>query len=481
MNLGNGNFEKVLQKEEITGDSMSSCAAWGDYNNDGFLDLFVGMGSEDERDVKLLNQKLYIDNGNETFTLIPITISESIIIETKSCEWSDINNDGYSDLIVASDDKPMGIHNTILSNKGDGSFNLFQIGGSDITYSTSIGDYNNDEYPDIFFANYYWISPPATYPRQNQLYVNNKSGEFVQIQDSPIATDKEYSVGSSWGDFDNDGDLDLFVVNGGDYSAVSSLYQNNGDGTFKKLISTQELGEIVAVTGKYNSCAWGDFDNDGDIDLYITSREGKNILFKNNADKLTNNKWINIKCIGSQTNKSAIGVKVRVKANISGKPVWQMREISSQTGRSSQNALNASFGLGDASIIDTIEIDWIKGYKEYLTNVSTNQFLEIKEKANNSDATDSTKYILEKYQLSQNYPNPFNSGTVITYQIPEESFVTIKVYNCLGGLVTELVNEEKAAGIYHINFNPTKLASGVYYYRMQSGSYTETKKFMLLK
>ena len=496
MNLGNGNFKKVLQDEEITGDTTSSCAAWGDYNNDGFLDLFVGMGVDSYSAYihinilnHKLNHKLYINTGNGSFTSFPVTIKDiDSYYDLKSCQWSDLNNDGFSDLVVASGNWPLGSENAIILNERDSSFISSQIGGSKITYSTSIGDYNNDGYPDIFFANYYWTSPEGqrSFPENNQLYLNNKSGEFSQIQDSPIATDEEYSVGSSWGDFDNDGDLDLFVVNGGDYvilnegnySSVSSLYQNNGDGTFTKLTSAQEMGEIVAITGLNNSCCWGDFDNDGDIDLYITNREGKNILLKNIADKMTNNNWINIKCIGSQTNKSAIGTKIRVKANISGKPVWQMREISSQTGRASQNALNASFGLGDASIIDTIEVDWIKGNKKYYTNVNTNQFLEIKE---NSDTIDSTKYIPKKFLLSQNYPNPFNSGTVITYQVPTQSFVNIRVYNCLGEQVAEIVNEEKPMGTYFINFNPSQLASGVYYYRMQSGDFTETKKFILLK
>jgi hypothetical protein len=134
---------------------------------------------------------------------------------------------------------------------------------------------------------------------------------------------------------------------------------------------------MVTDTESSSGVAWADYDRDGDLDLFVTSGEGQNnVLYRNNGN---GNNWINIRCVGTVSNKSAIGAKIRLKATTGLDPIWQMREISSQTGRNGQNSLNAHFGLGDASIIDSIRIEWPSGLIRSLTNVEPNQFLTITE------------------------------------------------------------------------------------------------------
>ncbi|MBN1559814.1 VCBS repeat-containing protein, partial [candidate division KSB1 bacterium] len=199
---------------------------------------------------------------------------------------------------------------------------------------------------------------------KNFLYANNGDGTFTKISDGALVNDESDSPCGSWGDYDNDGDLDLFVVNLG---INNFLYANNGDGTFTKI--TEAI--IVYDEECSNGCSWADYDNDGDLDLFV-SNSGNNFLYKNNGNS---NNWINIQCVGTTSNTSAIGARVKVKANINGNPVWQLQEISGQTGFGSQNSLNVEFGLGDATMIDSIRIEWPSGLAQDWLNIAANQFL----------------------------------------------------------------------------------------------------------
>ncbi len=193
---------------------------------------------------------------------------------------------------------------------------------------------------------------------------------FTKITVGDIVNNGGNSNGCAWGDYDNDGDLDLFVAN---YAQNNFLYQNNGNGAFTKITS----GPIVYDGGNSIGSSWGDYDNDGDLDLFVAnSNNQNNFLYQNN---LTGNQWINIRLIGTLSNTSAIGARVRVKARVLETPVWQMQEVSGQTGYAGQNSLNAEFGLKKAAIIDSIQIHWPSGAVNGYANVKVNQFLTLRE------------------------------------------------------------------------------------------------------
>lgn len=208
--------------------------------------------------------------------------------------------------------------------------------------------------------------------QSNYLYRNNGYGTFTKITSGIVVTDAGDFTGGSWGDYDNDGDLDLFVTN---RNGGNPLYRNDGSGNFSKIIIDNDGGVSMCS-------AWGDLDNDGDLDLFVANAglfgENANDLYLNNGNS---NYWINVKCIGTFSNTAAIGAKVRVKAQIRGNNVWQVREISggNDGGVGGQNSLNAEFGLGDASVIDSIKVEWPSGIVQVLTNISPNQFLNITE------------------------------------------------------------------------------------------------------
>ncbi|MBA7531335.1 hypothetical protein ES705_23547 [subsurface metagenome] len=361
-NNSDGTFSKITTGEIVNDGGNSYGASWGDFNNDGYVDLFVPNAGNTKN-------YLYKNNGDGTFTKITTGIIVNDSGSSAGASWGDFDNDGDLDLFVANNYNQ---NNFLYKNNGDGSFtkvttgSIVNDGGNSI--GGSWGDYDNDGDLDLFVTNGWWDES-----QNNFLYQNDGDGTFTKVTSGDIVNDWSNSFGSSWGDFDNDGDLDLFVTNE-EYNNNNLLYSNNGDGSFAKI--SCDMVDFMAYS---LGTSWGDYDNDGFLDLFVANdNEQNNFLFHNNGNS---NNWINIKCIGIQSNVSAIGAKVRVNAIIGGNSVWQLNEISGQTGGGlgGQNSLNAEFGLGDATLIDTMIIEWPSGITEVFTEVAINQFLTITE------------------------------------------------------------------------------------------------------
>lgn len=340
-------------------------------------------------------------------------------------------------------------------------------------------DYDNDEYLDLFVTNYH---------ENNCLYHNNTDGTFTKITNVIIAREggiqNVRSSGScTWGDFDNDGDPDLYIANGvehstpnnffylndgdldifltrGDYFSTKTnlLFKNDGLGNFERV----REGAIATDQNSSNGAAWGDYDRDGDLDLFVSNVlnfNENNALYMNNGNS---NNWINIKCIGVQSNKSAIGAKVHLKARIGNESGWQLRHISGQTGKCAQNSLNVHFGLGEATIIDSIKVEWPSGKLTVQENISVNQFITIIEEG-------STKVpeIIPNDVIIKTFPNPFTDTITIEYQVKENSQVAIKIYDQSGKMTITLLENNQTPGPKTISWDGTdysgkKVSSGNY-------------------
>jgi hypothetical protein len=205
------------------------------------------------------------------------------------------------------------------------------------------------------------------------LFHNNGDGTFAQIEQSPFTTDLGFAISCSWADYDNDGWLDLFVA---DRSGTGSnrLYRNQGDGSFERVLS----GSIASDLGQCAGSSWGDYDRDGFLDLFVAASLGagspsqpNDYLYHNDGNA---SGWITIKCIGTRSNRSAIGAKVRVKATINGQTFWQLREINTGDGWSG-NPLEAHFGLGNAANVETLRIEWPSGTVQQFQNLAAKQYL----------------------------------------------------------------------------------------------------------
>ncbi len=430
-NNGDGTFLKITEGDIVNDGGKSNNCCWGDYNNDGFLDLFIAnSGSQ--------NNSLYCNCGDGSFLKITNGILVNDAGQSKGCCWADYNNDGYLDLFVTNSDNQ---NNYLYCNNGNGTFTKITDGpivndGGDSRGGGSWGDYDNDGDLDLFVSNRL---------QNNFLYCNDGDGTFTKITAGDIVNDGGNSRGSSWADYNNDGYLDLFVSNDG---GNNFLYKNNCDGTFTKI--TDEV--ITNNDGVSVGCVWGDYDNDGDLDIFVSNFwDDNNYLYKNNGN---DNNWINIKCVGTISNKAAIGTKVKVKTILDGSPMWQVREISALNGYSSQNSLNVEFGLESSTLIDSVIVSWPSGTEQILTNTASNQFITITEPFSSPD------------QIALQIPtvNALPGDTVLmpmNVQFPQDSTFTsaeIQVGGYLGSLeFVELIADCSLVGdagwLYESNEN----------------------------
>ncbi|NOR75240.1 MAG: hypothetical protein GQ525_08775, partial [Draconibacterium sp.] len=265
------------------------------------------------------------------------------------CAWFDFDNDGLIDLYVANN----GL-NDLYKNVGNGKFEIVEdvipVTEEGNSFGCSTADYNNDGFIDLFVANWWG---------KNHLYKNLGNGQFEKIKDSPVTDESLNSEGSSWGDFDNDGDLDLIVTNDGD----NSLFEND-NGFFSKL----EHISPASDSSNSNGVTWNDFDNDGHLDIFIANGGNQpNLLYRNPGN---NNNWLKIKCVGTVSNRSAIGAKVTIFQN----KKRIAREVTGQTGGGygGQNGLVLHFGLGQGKA-DSVIVSWLSGKKSKMLSPKINR------------------------------------------------------------------------------------------------------------
>jgi enediyne biosynthesis protein E4 len=237
--------------------------------------------------------------------------------------------------------------------------------------SVDFADYNNDGLIDLFVSDDVYCS----------LYKNEGNGVFTEMSyNAGIAVACGQFVGwaSSFLDYDNDGDLDLFKVNGELkhlYGQEDQVFENTGDGKFVD-VST-EMGAYFQEELVGRGACFGDYDNDGDIDVYIVNLNDHGALLRNNKGNLNN--WIALQLIGETSNRDGVGARVMVSAG----GLTQVTQKKSSSGYLSQNDPRLYFGLGDRELVDTIEVKWPSGNIQLLENVKAGQLLTLKE----SDST----------------------------------------------------------------------------------------------
>ena len=356
-----GTFTKITEGRIVSDGGRSTGCAWADYDSDGRLDLYVANRDQ-------VNFLYHNDGG--TFSRITAGAIATDVANSSCCTWADYDDDGFIDAFVANVESP----NCLYHNDGNGSFTKVTSGpvvtDTSRCNGASWADMDNDGDLDLFVA----TGVLGMY--NDLLYRNNGDGTFTKITDSPVVNDATWSGGGAWADFDNDGDLDLFV---GAYDGHNRLYENDGTGTFTSI----DTGVVVTDGNYIMGSAWADYDRDGDLDLFTARNNyfgGSSCLYRNDGN---GNHWLSVHCIGTVSNKMAVGARVRVKATIRGQAVWQMRELSTQTGggNSGQSDINAAFGLADAAVVESLAVRWPSGIVQTLTAIATDQHLTIVEQS----------------------------------------------------------------------------------------------------
>jgi enediyne biosynthesis protein E4 len=360
LNIGNGRFEDATQAGSFLSDRPWCAPIWGDFNRDGFLDLAVANAwDKPPSEPDWSRNLLYFNGGDGAFRKETegdfVAYRAGAMIEGGAA--GDMDDDGDLDLVLTGGSGRL----AWFENDGAGGFRqvtvtLPPMSGTLITPAWA--DYDNDGRLDVFVA---------AYSQTSQLLHNDGDGQWTAI---PLGHALQTSAGS-WADYDNDGDLDLFITRGQTTTTTNLLYANNGDGTFTQVT----LGSLANDQGLWAGSAWADYDNNGFRDLFMTSHAGyPEVLYRNHGN---DNHWISFKLVGTRSNRSAIGAKVRVQATIFGKTYWQMREVGG--GNRHQNDLRPHFGLGDAPRAATVRVEWPSGAVEEFSNLARDQFYTIVE------------------------------------------------------------------------------------------------------
>lgn len=412
---------------------------------------------------------LYRNLGGATMDLLvgisPVTDLQS----SRNVSWTDIDNDGDLDLYVTNENSEL---ENLYRNDGEGNFekltDLVITMDAVNTMSSSWGDIDNDGDLDLFLA---------TDGSKNQLFRNDGSFVFSRILTTDISKNTSKSFSSAFADIDNDGDLDLFVTNAfqNGVRLRNNLYLNDGAGHFTEVaddVSTMDEGWSYG-------CAFGDYDNDGFQDLAVaTTRFGStdevDYLYHNEGN---DNHWLMIGLVGTTSNRSAIGAKVHVKAVINGELVWQMREISSQSAYCSQNDMRAHFGVDQALMIDSVRVEWPSGNVQYLSDVPADQILTMEEELVNSISpfTDSFNFKV--------YPNPTASNIHL-----EASFnrhvdqLSIEIAGDSGQVFyAETFHQVDPQWEKDINLLRLQLTPGIYFIKLSSGISSVERRILFVR
>ena len=254
-------FTKVLSGPMVSTPGDSRSVNWVDVNNDGFLDCMITNGPNGGQ-----NNTLFFNNGNGGFNSLT---GDSIVLDNKPSDgaaWADTDNDGDEDCFVVN---WYGANNLFYKNNGSGGFVKINSGAlvtdGGFSETASWGDYDNDGLVDLYVTN-------SAGTLQNFLYKNMGISGFLKVVGGDVVTDAFQSRSVNWTDMDLDGDLDLFVTNEGGQN--ENVYRNDGNGVFNRIFT----GTLVNGGGNTMSSSWGDYDNDGDLDVFLANDLSNNAL-----------------------------------------------------------------------------------------------------------------------------------------------------------------------------------------------------------
>lgn len=393
-NNGDGTFTDVTTVSGLLSFHPTQTATWNDFNNDGWLDVFIGNESSELSGSHPC--ELYINNGDGTFRDVAADAKCNILKFVKGVTSGDYDNDGWPDLFLSTmNGERILLRNSAMAG-GKLSFEdvtaaagIKERGNS---FPTWFWDYDNDGWLDIFACDYTFnrslgynaaaerLSTPHGSSNKMFLYHNNGDGTFTEVANEAGLNTNVFAMGSNYGDIDNDGYLDMYLGTGNpSFQSLipNKMFKNLGGSRFADVTTSARVGHLQ----KGHGVSFADMDNDGDQDIYIEMGgafigDAYDNAFYANQGQSTNN-WISIELEGVTANKSAIGSRVIVHVKEDGKPRTIVRDVNSG-GSFGSSPLRREIGVGKADVIERIEVIW-NGKKTIDTyeNVPVNKFIKI--------------------------------------------------------------------------------------------------------
>ncbi len=395
-NNGDGTFEDVTEVAGLLGaNSPSQAAVWFDYNNDGYVDLFIGNESTPGDTNRC---QLYRNNGDGTFTEVGASVGLDVIGFVKAVTAADYNHDGWPDLYLSCrsggnllfrNDGPQGPDR---SPEGAWKFtNVTREAGvaePEHSFTSWFFDYDNDGWPDIFVAGYFiknvgdvaadYLGLPHNGER-SRLYHNNHDGTFTDVTKQMGLYKVLLAMSGNFGDLDNDGYLDFYLGTGDpDLSTLipKRMFRNAEGKGFQDVTTAGGFGHLQ----KGHAIAFGDLDNDGDQDVYISiggayqSDFYRNALFENPGNT---NHWLKLKLVGVTSNRAAIGASIKVTVEPGARTIYKSVNSGGSFGA---NPLRQEIGLGSAEAITEVEVNWPASKTiQKFTNLSVDNCYTIRE------------------------------------------------------------------------------------------------------
>ncbi len=405
-NLGGCKFEDVTEKAGVKGGGFSTGAAWADYDRDGYVDLFVaryvhtdvhhlpdpnltfgyrGVLVETPDRMEGETDLLYHNRGDGTFEEVSekAGLNDPYKLHGMGVVWGDYDGDGWPDLFVTNDSG----WNFLYHNKGNGKFEeVGVLSGTGLgpngerygNMAADFGDFDRDGKLDIFVSRY--GDQPAS------LYWNRGDGQFVDVADKAGIAQATYTPvkwGTGFGDFDNDGWPDIFLANGNfsslmdalpydaRYAEPVQLFRNRGDRTFEEIAGASGLNDGPLKSRR--GTAFGDVNNDGNLDVVVFNAAGPPTLFLN--ETANSNHRVLLRLVGTKSNRSAIGARVAVTTAA----MTQIDEVRAGGSYNSCNDSRLHFGLGGEAKISKMVVRWPSGATQEFRDVAADAIYEIKE------------------------------------------------------------------------------------------------------
>ena len=451
-NLGNGQYENVAPQLGLDLDLDTRSAIWGDINNDGLPDLFVGTQQQGDHlflqtpthtfeDISaqagmseragptlgaclgdldqdgwldiycarhLTENTFYRNRGDLTFEDVATQAGATDTGPAMGAILFDYDNDRDLDLYLVHDGR---VPNILYQNDGTGQFqDVSQAAGADYAgfgMGVDVADVDHDGWLDIYITNLL----------ENTLLINRGNGRFVNATQSTGVGDLGMGWGTVFFDADNDGWTDIYVCNSSVVNQAFAnlpnvLYRNLGNYSFQRI---SDDGPLASLGDGYGVTTT-DFNRDGLLDVFVANNLGPlgNELFENQTP--SNHHWLKVKLLGRQSNRLAIGARVRVKVN----GFWQTDEVIAGSSWASQQSLELHFGLGEAQRVDSLVVLWPSGQTDYWTGLSVDQSHQLEEKPISGAEGD---WII--------YPNPLDLHHLLTLT-PTDADSKVQIFDVQG-------------------------------------------------